>query len=245
MSKIGTLLISGLVTASLTVGLVVPATAADTKGTLAIVNGIPGQKVDVCLNGKEIKSKLKYGGVVLKGVVPTGTKNLRFYKPDRRTCRGTLLANKQFPLAAADDLTIVVTKLAPKIVMFSNALLGEIPPLGTATPYAPFAFRHAAEVVADLSYRYWSVPGTVPINPSGLFTKGQQNRTTDASSGGFNVGFLVQVRATVIGDPVPIASPIVETIQSHRLEWILVGTKHDNARWVFIDRLVSKPTPAN
>jgi hypothetical protein len=199
--------------------------------------------VDVCLNGKELKSRLKYGGVVLKGVVPTGKKNLRFYKPDRRTCRGTLVAKKPFRLAAGRDLTIVATKRFPKVVTFSNTLLGEIPPLGTATDFAPYAIRHAADVAAFLSWRVWNGPFDTPIDPSGLFTKGQENRVANGSTSGFDTPAVLQMLATVVGGPVPIASRIIEVVKSHRLEWILVGTKHDNARWVFIDRLVSKPTP--
>ena len=46
--------------------LTAPAAAADTTGTLAIVNGVPGTKVDVCIGGKELRSKLSYGGVYRK-----------------------------------------------------------------------------------------------------------------------------------------------------------------------------------
>jgi hypothetical protein len=46
-----------------------------------------------------------------------------------------------------------------------------------------------------------------------------------------------------VGSPQAIVSPIVEIFASHRYEWILVGTRHANARWVFMDRLVSQPSP--
>ena len=65
--------------------LAMPAAAADTKGTLAIVNGIPGKKVDVCLNGNEIKCSLALRRPVFQNVVGTGNKNLKFYERDPRT----------------------------------------------------------------------------------------------------------------------------------------------------------------
>jgi hypothetical protein len=80
--------------------LTAPASGADTQGTLAIVNGIPGRQVDACLNGREIKSDLAYGRVVLRDIVPVGDKSLRFYARDQRTCRGTIVARASFTLHA-------------------------------------------------------------------------------------------------------------------------------------------------
>lgn len=244
MRKVKALLIGGLATACLVTAMVVPASAADTKGTLAIINGMPGRKVDVCLNGKEIRSGLSYGNTVQRPLVATGAKRLRFHARDPRPCGGKLLAQRQFPLPPAGDLTIVLTKNAPRIVIFDNVALGEIPPLWTPTPYAPFAIRHAADLAADLAYRYWRGPApNVPISPSAIFIKGQEYRTNDASFGGFEVGNIVEARATLVGGAEIIAAATVETVASHRYEWILVGATHANARWVFLDRLVSVPSP--
>ncbi len=195
MPKVRTLLISGLAAASLTAGLVIPVTAADTKGTLAIVNGIPGQKVDVCLDGKELKSGLKYGGSVFKNIVPTGSRNLRVTKPDPRTCRGTLVAKQGFPLAGAGDLTIVVTKKAPRIVTFENG--GEIPPWGhrMLTPSSPGVTPRSLPSTSDIA------PGhpirRVPIGPSidPIWSKGQQ------TSGSSEPDDIWQLRATLPESP--------------------------------------------
>jgi hypothetical protein len=238
-----TFLIGGLATASLIAALAAPTTAADTKGTLAIVNGVPGQKVDVCLDGKEIRSGLAYGNKVQRPLVATGDKTIRFYRPDPRRCRGTLIARRQFSLPPAADLTIVVTKNAPRIVVFDNAGLGEIPPLGVPTPFAPFAFRHAADIAADIGYRFWTPPGTdASRTPSAIFTKGQESRSLNVLSG-FVPASLIQARAAIVGSPQAIVSPIIEIFVSHRYEWVLVGTSYANARWVFMDRLVSQPSP--
>src|SRR6188472_1916545 len=96
--------------AALAIGaLWAPVGAADTQGTLAFVNGIPGRTVDVCLNGKEIKTGLGYGKAVSKSVVGLGQKTLKFYGTDPRRCRGAVVAQETFTLATGDDLTIVAT----------------------------------------------------------------------------------------------------------------------------------------
>jgi hypothetical protein len=241
MNRPRRLAIGSILAAMTLTAVAAPADAADPNGTLAIVNGIPGTKVDVCLNGREIRSGLPYGQAVLRGVVATGNKNLKFFARDPRKCRGTVLARTSFPLAAGGDITVVVTKKAPKIVTFDNAGLGEIPPLGTPRSNAPFAIRSAADIAADFSYHYWNDASDVPITPSAIFVKGQQ--WLAGSNSGFVADNAVRIQATVLGNPVPVVSPIIQTLASHRYEWILVGTKRANARFVVTDRLVSNPSP--
>ena len=219
-----------------------PLAAADTKGTLAIVNGIPGTKVDVCLNGAEIKSNLAYGGAVLKNVVGTGSKNLKFYARDPRTCRGTRLVRTVFPLAAGDDLTIVVTKKAPRIVTFDNrspVFLGEIPPQGAASD-TYLAWRNASEMPVNFRYRVWNpAPIEIPVVPGAdaIFGKGQQFRNAVMP------GQMVRLRARRPEALETLATATGEFLGSHRLDWILVGSKPGNARFVTLDRIVSLPSP--
>jgi hypothetical protein len=223
-------LIGSLAAASLIIGAL-PAIAADTKGTLAIVNGIPGKKVDICLNGREIKSRLAYGGKVLMATVATGPKTIKFYAPDPRRCRGTLVGKDQFPLPAAADKTIVVTKLAPKVLVFDNLDLGEIPPLGLPTTLSPYAIRHAAEIAADMGYQYYNPPpdGGGTFTPSAIFTKGQQFK--QGGAGGFVPDYVFEVRAALVGGTTVISAPLFRAVQSHRYDFVLVGTNASNARW--------------
>ena len=138
--------------------LTFPTSAADLKGTLAFVNGIPGKRVDVCLNGREIKSGLAYGKGIFKNVIGTGDKNLKFYERDQRACRGTVLAKDRFAIGSGGG----PSRSSPRgrrrrCFEFDNAELGEIPPLGTANGFAPYAWRNAADVDADFSYRVWGI----------------------------------------------------------------------------------------
>jgi hypothetical protein len=194
--------------------------------------------VDVCLNGDEIKTNLRYGRSVTKNVVATGSKALRFYEHDPRPCRGHRVGESSFTLDPAQDLTIVVTKHAPKILTFDNSGLGEIPALGPPiVGMAAYAFRSAAEIAANLTFRAWS-PNDGDINPSGVFTKGQEGAGI-----GLKPGLRFEARATIAGGSDPIRAPMVTIIASHRHEWILVGTRRANARWAVLDRLVSQPSP--
>ena len=160
MSRIRKLLIMSGATAALSVATLgaIPTAAADTQGTLAIVNGVPGRRLDVCVNGTEIKSRLRYGKAVFRNVISTGEKVLKLYDPDPRTCKGHLRAEHDgFALAAGDDYTVVVTKNGPnRVVLFDNAGRGEIPPAGAPMATGWVLFRNASEIVANFFVRAFS-----------------------------------------------------------------------------------------
>jgi hypothetical protein len=220
-----------------------PASASVSKGAIAVVNGIPGTKVDICINGREIKSRVGYGGKILKLMSP-GSKTLKVFKPDPRRCRGTKLAQKRFTLTANDnaqpdgDLTIVVTRRKPmKVVIFDNTGAGQIPPTGAPFDHGKFFWRHAADLgPVDFYYRNWEPNPEFQMDPAAdPFTKGDED---DASA---LADYLVQLRVTRVGQTGSITRPKrVDVVASHRYEWIVLGTKVRNARIVVLDRAVSK-----
>jgi len=232
------LALGGAIASLAVVALGAPASASDTQGTLAIVNGIPGKRVDVCVNGKEIKSGLRYGKVVLRDVIPIGTKHLKFYERDPRACRGDLVGRETFTLDSGDDFTIVVTRKAPRVVPFDNASLGEIPPLGVPFGVGAWAMRHASELSANFRFRNWTPDPEDPITPAAdpVWTKG------DHLQSGWSEGRIVQLRVTRAGEPDTLAVKKATLVASHRYEWIFVGTNPGNARIVFIDRVMSQPS---
>lgn len=154
-----------------------PAAAAET-GSVAIVNGIPGGKVDICLGSQEIRSGLPYGGRVFRSPA-AGSRVLKVYRADPRTCKGTLLAKKGFTLVAGGDLTLVATVKAPKVVIFDNAGLGTVVPSG-ADVYAPWAWRHAADI-GKVNFRFHvsSVSGYHLIQPEPYISNLAQGRPGD------------------------------------------------------------------
>ena len=111
--------------------------------------------------------------------------------------------------------------------------------MGPAFLYSIVVFRHASEVAANFKVRFWEGHPEGPINPTvfTIWTKGLET----AINGG--VDNIFQLRATLPEDPDTIAIKKSSVAASHRYEWILVGSNPGNAKFVFIDRAVSQPSP--
>jgi hypothetical protein len=216
--------------------------AQDSKGTLAIVNGTPGKRVDVCLNGREIRSGLGYGRVVSRDAAKVGRTSIRFYAPDPRRCRGDLVAQTTFALDPGEDLSVVLTRKAPRVVVFDNIGLGTIPPLGAPWEDPDIglgAYRSAADLAVNLRVRVWTPGDDTPVEgfptAAQLWTKGYELKDLYAADD------IHRLRATLPGGSAAIADAGRVLIRaSHRYEWILVGTKPGNARFVLLDRVTSQ-----
>lgn len=216
--------------------LAAPASALPSKGTIGVVNGIPGQRVDICINGKEIRSNVKYGGRVHRTMLE-GTKVVKVYKANPRTCKGVKLAKKVIGLGGGGDLTIVFNKQAPRVVVFDNAGLGFIPPGGTPLPTAPFAWRHAADL-GRVQFKYTLADPEQLITPAvaPVWIEGDQFATdVDPGTG-------MRLRATRPGKAWTIAkSPFLTLEAGRRYEWYLLGTTAKNAKFIVWGRPVSGP----
>jgi hypothetical protein len=242
VSRSRRILIGGSITLLAVTALgAVPAAAADNEGTLAIVQGVPGKRLDVCINGTEIRSGLRYGQVVLRDEISNGEKVIKFYSQDPRNCRGNLHAQHDgLNIVAGSDYTVVVTKNAPKIVTFNNMGAGEIPPAG-APIAANFIFhRHAAEPLANIFLRYWAPSAETPISPTAnpLWGKGQQWFVATPSQ-----DWIWRVRATQPENPQTMAVKTATLGTSRRYEFILLGSNAGNAKWVLLNRRISAPSP--
>ena len=161
--------------ALLIASLTFPASGADLKGTLAFVNGISGKRVDVCLNGREIKSGLAYGRAIFKNVIGTGAKNLKFYERDPRTCRGKVLAKDSFAIGSGEDVTIVATRKAPKVLRFDNAGLGEDPAARHSERVRSLRLAKCRGRRGGLQLSRLGQSDRCPRVSTAIFTKGQQN----------------------------------------------------------------------
>lgn len=228
MSRFPRLALSAAAAALTISALAAPVAAADPK--VAIVQGMPGVRVDVCVNGKEIKSGMPYGGTIFRKF-SAGDRTIKVFKRDARKCRGTKLLQQKVSLAEDADVTLVLTRKAPKLVVFDNT--------GGSAIYAPdFFFRHAADLgSAVIGFEQIGGGAWTPAAPT-TFTKGQQYLWEAAN---------VNVRATAsklfgrrIATSRWVASPYVTVVSDDlgysKVEFILVGTKNKNARFVTIDR---------
>ena len=237
-------IVGGAIAAALLVtALGAPASAAVGKGTVAVVNGIPGERVDVCINGREIKSRLGYGGHMSKTINP-GDKLLKIYRTDPRTCRGNVLAQATFSLGippnASSDLTLVATKASPqKVVVFDNAGLGIIPPDGAPYGGAFFAWRHASGH-GDVNLHYSLFNPEQPWHPSAnpIWEKGDQYTLSSAAGYGFQVWATRPELSQTLAK-----SPLVVMKTDRRYEAYLLGTNRQNARFIVFSRAVSQLAP--
>jgi len=217
--------------------LAVPATAAPGKGTLGIVNGIPGTRVDICVNGREIKSRVGYGGRKSKIMNP-GFKTIKIFKKDARTCRGTKLAQKTYLLGWGDDFTIVVNKKNPKWVRFDNrnpVPLGSIWPVGVADTKTHLAIRHAADL-GDVAFKFM-VPSPITPSLASGWTEGDEARfpnITPHPTLGYAIAVTRPDKMSVLAQQLSITWKA-----GRRYEYILLGTWVGNAKFIVWKRPVS------
>ncbi len=216
-----------------------PAAAAEGKGHLAIVNGIPGQKVDFCLNGKEIKSGVRYGGKKTLTINP-GRKVLKIRKKAPGRCKGTQLGKRVVKLEAFGDFTFVATrkktaKLPNKIVRFRNNDLGSLPQPSPLSGL--YVLRHAADIGKVVFHHNegGDYPQPAVTQP---FVKGDQ------SIGSYFAG-AHQFWATRGVDTGLVAAvfPLLAATPFSRYQFILVGTKVKNTRFVTIKQTVGDNYP--
>lgn len=225
-------LLIGTAIAALTLSALAGPVSAASSTKLAIVNGFPGKKVDVCVNGKEIKSGLKYGAKVFK-TTSTPKATVKYFSRDPRTCKGTLIGKRT---VFADDATVVLTKKKPqKVVVFNNAGLGFV----NSANNTYLAIRDAADVgevgftvaLESISPTPW-FPSLDPI-----WTKGDEYAwAVDLGFGQYVMSIQVVLPAS---EYAYIAENFTAVTMGRRYEWIFVGSNSSNVRIVKIKRSVA------
>jgi hypothetical protein len=214
-----------------------PVTAVEGEGTIGLINGIPGQRIDFCINGKEVRSATQYGGRAYR-TLTEGPKRIKIFKADKRKCRGTKIAEKSYLLTANADVVLVVgNKPSKKFTMFDNTDLGTFPPDGPPLGYSWMVTRHAAtlgpvNIFAAREYSEWPTPGTLPVWRRGDEGYRYASREEEGTYQG--------VRATRPQKARRIAkSQMVATKNSYRYEWYLLGTNDKNAKFIVWTRPIS------
>jgi hypothetical protein len=215
------LLVAGATMALAVTALGATATMAANESRITFVNGIPGTPIDICLKGKEVKSGLKSGHVVSK-IRDNGSHKLKVFKQDYRKCKGTKLAEQNISLSY-QDLTVVITKTAPKVVVFDNTAMN--PPAGQGF----LVLRDAADL-GPATFKYLiETPIAPALDP--VWTKGDQLATPVGATASY--GFT----ATRPDQFKHLAIPKYQIIQDQkRHEWILIGTSGKNAKIVPLSR---------
>jgi hypothetical protein len=238
LSRLRTTVIAGAVMALAVTALGAPAAASHGKGTIGIINGDPDRRVDMCLRGKEIKSRAPYGGRAYRSI-PAGGAWIKIFKPDSRKCKGKLLGKKFIDLLHDGDWTVVFNKPFPKFVMFDNIGLGLIPPIGAPHAGSALAWRHAADL-GLVEFLYNQLGPDIPITP--VAHADWEEGDSFASPVGPGASF--RLAATRPHKTKRIAkTKFILFEPGHRYEWYLLGTNHKNAKFIVWNRAMSLPLP--
>lgn len=230
MKRSSSLVVAFAVTAMAITAIGAPVAAAGPKTKLAIVNGFAGKKVDVCVNGKEIRSGLPYGKAVFK-TTKTNKARVRFFARDRRSCKGTTLGTRT---VYANDATVVLTRKKPrKVITFDNAGLDWIYDIDIGSTYT---MRHAADLGA-LTFKSESDGLNLdPVVPAFDPTWQKGDSSGRELVGVYGHSYMV-VAVTRPAAYEPFVDPDLVWLETRRrYEWIAVGSTQKNARLVRLDR---------
>lgn len=238
-------LIATSIAAALTIATLAAPVGAATQARMAVVNGIPGIKIDVCIGNAEVRSNLPYGGVYKKKL--NGMKKLRFRKARAGKCKGKLLGAKSVWFGSGADKTFVATSKTPKVLVFDNSDLGIQP--AALPPVSALAIRHGADLnynTVHFHLKYWDEigggvlsPSLAATDPNGFDKKGQ------FTSGLASTDLRLQALVTRQNDTTVLRrSPIFEMVDMRRYEFYFVGTNAANSRLVRVtSTLATAPVP--
>lgn len=193
-------------------------------GELVIVNGMPGTRVNVCINGQVAMWALPYGARIVRRVA-AGSTGVRVFPAASRSCVGQHIAGRRFWLRKGGNKTIVATRREPRLVLFDNS--GLLPP--DAVEGDPLVVRHAADV--GLAGFVVDVDGAAAGEE--LLDKREQLVIGIPAGPGEQVARLEVERSSGRA----VAGPVVRDLRpGFRTELILVGTNRLNARIVTVRR---------
>ena len=131
--------VSALAVAVLAAGMLAsPASAAD-PATVFVAHGIPGVKVDVCVNGAEVKSDFRYGHW-FKASLPAGSYQIKVRIAKPGICTGLAVISKTVTLTDGLNATAIARLVGtiPNLKVFVNDI--NVPDGNTATA----TVRHTA-----------------------------------------------------------------------------------------------------
>jgi hypothetical protein len=174
-------LLTAALTGAMAMGLFALPASAGGGATVFVAHGIPGVKVDVCVNGAEARSNFKYGRAFELGTgIPAGTYKVKVRLASPGECKGAVAISEKLELTDGLNATAtaVVRKGEPQLDIRVNDIdiagganasvtvrhLAKAPTVdvwvngGGAPAVAGLAKRDEAgpvEVPGDLIYSYW------------------------------------------------------------------------------------------
>ena len=229
MKRLRNLLIASA-TMALAIGAMGAPVSANSGATVAVVHGIPGVKVDVCVNGGVLQKDFKYGQrIVLDNALAAGDYRIRVkLAANARPCKGATVLKLNTTLAGSENLTIVAGfrggKPGLRIYDHDAALGG---PAKTAVSDAAIIAAHGAKT------------GKVDIYVAGVVVPTAPTPTVAGLGRGKAVGLGVPVSqwsawVSAPGKISPLIGPKNKATKSGKINhYVAVGTKPSNFRLVF------------
>lgn len=217
---------------ALTVGATLAITATATPVAAAedpeivIVQGIPGLRVDVCINGEEVRKNLRYGKKFKPDLATGQTKIV--LKPKRKgDCAGATIAKVKFTAVMDEQATFVARRRGGQRVLqrFSDQLI--------SSAGSPAVIDQALIVSNGSSF------GTVDGWLASGFTVTAPNPTFGGIAPGRQSAIAIPEEGTVAawfsrpGKTKSLLLPAVQqAVSGQRNHFMLVGTKRKNLRTV-------------
>ena len=197
----------------------------DPDGTVAFVNGMPGKNLEVCVDGVELKSFMRYGRHATR-TLPVGPHKVAFRTASAGRCKGTLLSKRSFSLAPMGNMTIVASKGLKRIVVVDN--MSFVPTSPTGGFWSVVHAAMAPPVLMLFSYEMPLPPGGAPAASEFAYRKG------DSFQSSFPPGFAFSMRAVRESNGKQLGKRSFALVEEGVLtQQILVGTK-GHFRWVTV-----------
>ena len=108
-TQLGILLLSILMSAALSVGLLAltgPASAMAKPAKVSVVHGIPGVSVNVCVDGSSVADNFNYGNTITGAELPAGSHDVKLVAAGD-PCSNTAILSDTYNLSAGANYTIV------------------------------------------------------------------------------------------------------------------------------------------
>jgi hypothetical protein len=216
-------LITGLLTGSMALAAFggTASAGAPAGGTIFVAHGIPGVKVDVCVNGAEARSNFKYGNSFSLEGVPAGTYKVKVRLASGGECKGAIAISEKVDVTDGLNATAVarIVKGAPELSIFVNDI--DIAGGGNAS----VTVRHTASApTVDV----WVNGGSGPLVSD--FTRGSEAGPVEVPGGDVYAYWVAAA-----GTYAPVIGPDVAMLEAGTAYQIMaVGNDASNYRFIVI-----------
>lgn len=217
-------LLLAALTGAMAMGLFALPASAGAGATVFVAHGIPGVKVDVCVNGAEVRSNFKYGRAFELGTgIPAGTYKVKVRLASSGECKGTVAISEQIELT--DGLNATATAIIKKGEPVLDIRVNDTDITGGTS--ASVTVRHLAKApTVDV----WVNGGAAPAVPD--LAKGDEAGPVEVPG---DLIYSYWVSGAGDATAAPVIGPDVATLaQDTAYQIMAVGNDASNYRFIVI-----------